>query len=124
MASPVKFVISKQNNLGEVITAEAQVDSRDDVPQIREKLRAVFAVIDDRFREMNLRLLGANAYMREATPEAQMRWYEAIEMLYGMRMVPDDVRQRVIEAARGNEAFADDRADKTVPVIPASGETK
>jgi hypothetical protein len=97
----VKVTLSKQSATGEVITAEAEGSSYDDI-----SILEMFKTVDQRMLDMNNRIIVATEIERRHGPEVAMAVREVMDTIFGNR----PMTQEMIQDAYRQRAEADQRA--------------
>ena len=102
----VKLGIIKATAEGEQVNVEGELDT-DQHEITRETLQKefepFFGLIDDRLREMNMRVIASNHLVKRMPAEAQQAIHNAHDMLYGrapkeeVKNIFEEVRQEVQE---------------------------
>ncbi len=106
-----KLTIIKATAEGEQVSVEGEIDSEEHKvtrEYLRGEFEPFFGLIDDRLREMNMRVIASNHLVKHMPAEAQMAITQAHDMLYGR--APKEEVNRIYEEVRKEAQENEDKA--------------
>ncbi len=106
-----KLTIIKATAEGEQVSVEGEIDSNEHKvtrEYLRGEFEPFFGLIDDRLREMNMRVIASNHIIKRMPADVQMAITAAHDMLYGR--APKEEVNRIYEEVRKEVQENEDKA--------------